>query len=785
MKYAAGFTVIVLLTAVRRRLWLGAVVLAGLVGVLVVFLQPASAQNEKKVRICHATSSQSNPYVTQEPAVANNGDLDGGHLTHTGPVFPAAKWGDIIPPYTYVDQKGDTQVFPGYNWSPQGQAIWQLGCRPGLEPLTPVVECVEARPGGGFLAHFGYDNPNSEIAVHFENVFAPLSADGQQPTLFQSGRVEDAFQVQSDGEPLTWHLTGNQVTATASSTRCGGSITIVKILNPRSDPGRFDLEIDGVTAGGAASVGDGGSTGTIAVGTGQHTVGESAAKNTDLSDFDVQVICRDGTGVVREGSGPRLSVTIRNGQEIVCTITNTLKIANTISPVLECVVFQSGAPNVAVWGYSNPNSFPVTIPIGATNGFAPAPQNRGQPLVFHPGRLVGAFQTPFAGATTLAWTVGRRTVTASSSSARCTATLELRKASVPANDPGYFNLQVNGRTWAVGGNGTTTGPVTIGVGEGTVSETAGPGTDLANYDSTVTCSRNGTVAVSVTGTKVDGAVAQGDVVVCTFTNTRKATAPPPTPQPVPPQPPLPPPPAPPTPLGDLSVVKTAAPTTAVLGQTIRWQVTVTNRSTLAAAHVDAARISELTYRVRVIAIRPSQGTCNFGGCNLGRLPPGASATITILTRAIGTGRVLNVVRVSSEEQESDYLNNTAAALVRITAPINEAAANAVKGAAVSRACSTVVAQPRTLQVRGTSIVLATARNRYGKPLRRLTVRALGLGINEQARTDSRGIARFALTPRQRGLVYFQHDLRLQAGVRSRCRTLLAVLGATATNPVTG
>jgi hypothetical protein len=123
--------------------------------------------------------------------------------------------------------------------------------------------------------------------------------------------------------------------------------------------------------------------------------------------------------------------------------------------------------------------------------------------------------------------------------------------------------------------------------------------------------------------------------------------------------------------------------------------------------------------------------------------------------------------------------------VRITAPIKEAAANAVKGAAVARACSTVVAQPRTLQVRGTSIVLATARNRYGKPLQRLTVRALGLGIDQRARTDRRGVARFALTPRQRGLVHFQHDLHLSAGVRSRCRTLLAVLGATATQPVTG
>ena len=105
----------------------------------------------------------------------------------------------------------------------------------------------------------------------------------------------------------------------------------------------------------------------------------------------------------------------------------------------------------------------------------------------------------------------------------------------------------------------------------------------------------------------------------------------------------------------------------------------------------------MTYRVKVVSIKPSQGTCNARSCSLGRLAPGASATITITTKATGTGRVLNAVRVSSEEQESDYLNNTAAALVRITAPIQKAAANAVKAAAAARACRTLVAQPHALQ----------------------------------------------------------------------------------------
>ncbi len=166
------------------------------------------------------------------------------------------------------------QVFAGYNWSPEGQAIWQAGCGPAPDPLTPTVECIEPGVAGGFLAHFGYINPNADpVTDPPENVFDPLSADGEQPTVFGPGRVDDSFQVHSDGEDLTWKLTGNRATASASSAHCQGSITIVKVLNPASDPGRFNLEIDGATAGGAAAVGDGGTTGTIAVDSGRHTVG--------------------------------------------------------------------------------------------------------------------------------------------------------------------------------------------------------------------------------------------------------------------------------------------------------------------------------------------------------------------------------------------------------------------------------------------------------------------------------------------------------------------------------
>ncbi len=760
-----------------------------LVGTAMTFLQPAASQpNAKKVEICHATSSQKNPYVLQAPAIANNGDLKGGHLNHTGPVFPAQGWGDIIPPYTYVDAAGATKVFPGYNWSQEGQAIWQADCGPGgPEALTPFVECIEPGAAGGFLAHFGYDNPNTDpVADPPDNVFDPLLKDGEQPTVFGPGRVADAFQVTSDGGDLTWKLTGNRATASASSTHCQGSITIIKVLNPATDAGRFNLEVDGAIAGGAAKVGNGGTTGTIAVDSGQRTVGESAAAGTDLSDYDIQITCSSSTGVAAQGSGATLTVPVKLGQAIICTITNTHKLVNTITPELECVVSRAGQPNLAVWGYSNPNAFPVSVPVGETNGFSPTPADRGQPIVFQPGHLVGAFQTSFQGAATLAWTVGKKTVTADTGSTRCTATLELRKVTVPADDPGLFNLLVNNQLLAVGGNGTTTGPATVGVGEGEVSETAGPDTDLANYDSTVACTRNGSPEVSVVGTKVDGAVGNGDVVVCTFTNTRKPTAPPPTPEPPPPPPPLPqpPPPAPSLPLGDLSVVKTAAPTSAVLGKRIIWTIRVTNNSTISAADVNVVRTSDLSFRVKVISLTPSQGTCNVGSCSLGRLAPGASATITVLTQATSIGRALNVVRVSSEEQESNYLNNTASALVRITAPKKQSVARAIKGAVARFTCNTLTAQPAALRARTTSIVLATARNRFRQPLAGVAVQVAGLGVDQRGRTNRQGIVRFSVTPQRIGVVSIERVGRSLDGIAPQCRTLLGALSS-GKNSVTG
>lgn len=95
---------------------------------------------------------------------------------------------------------------------------------------------------------------------------------------------------------------------------------------------------------------------------------------------------------------------------------NTCPSVLPVSPVLENVVNNCDGTYTAIFGYSNPNTETVNIPIGPDNGFAGTPQDRGQPVEFLPGRTVGVFRTDFDGSN-LVWSLNNRTATASSGQA--------------------------------------------------------------------------------------------------------------------------------------------------------------------------------------------------------------------------------------------------------------------------------------------------------------------------------------------------------------------------------
>jgi prealbumin domain-containing protein len=109
------------------------------------------------------------------------------------------------------------------------------------------------------------------------------------------------------------------ITCTITNTRMTGTIVVTKRLLPSTDPGRFDLQVDGADV--ATQVGDGG-TGSKVVPTGSHTVGEAGA---NLADYTSSTSCKDTSGTeVATGSGA-VDVTVGNGDTITCTITNTRK----------------------------------------------------------------------------------------------------------------------------------------------------------------------------------------------------------------------------------------------------------------------------------------------------------------------------------------------------------------------------------------------------------------------------------------------------------------------------
>lgn len=89
-----------------------------------------------------------------------------------------------------------------------------------------------------------------------------------------------------------------------------------------------------------------------------------------------------------------------------------------VHPILECVLDDGEGGYRAYFGYKNDNDHPVTVPIGTDNRFSPAPQARGQPTEFQPGRARNAFRVDSDGSN-LVWTLQGHTSTATAYTKRC------------------------------------------------------------------------------------------------------------------------------------------------------------------------------------------------------------------------------------------------------------------------------------------------------------------------------------------------------------------------------
>ncbi len=319
-------------------------------------------------------------------------------------------------------------------------------------------------------------------------------------------------------------------TVTFTNTRKTGTLELRKELVPSTDPGRFDLDIDGGPHE-VAGVGDDGTTGERTVPVGSHSIAETVAAGNaaNLSDYTTTVACVDTAGTTPVLVTKDDNVVVDEGAKVVCTFTNTRKTGNlTLTKTVVDPLNSGHSFDLRAGG--------ATVVAGATNGSTGSTTvNTGPVTVSEAGGDLGLYSSaivcnsagqPIAAGTGTSLTVN---VTAGAdivctfTNTRSTGTLEVRKQLSPPNDPGTFDLSIDGtvRTAGAGHNGTT-GPVVVAAGTHSVAEAGAgaSGTSLADYAAALSCidTAHGSTAVAVSDGTVQ--VDPGDAVVCTFTNTR-------------------------------------------------------------------------------------------------------------------------------------------------------------------------------------------------------------------------------------------------------------------------
>ena len=295
-------------------------------------------------------------------------------------------------------------------------------------------------------------------------------------------------------------------------------VKVTKDLEPASDPGRFDLQIGGVTR--ADNAGDGGTTGFVHLDpTASLTVGELAGDgSTDLGKYSSSVACDSGKGGSQTTSH---SFAVAYGDKVSCVIANT-RLQGQVTVNKVWVPADAKGPITLKIG-----SFTQAFAAGDTQSFSKSLNtgtvvNVGEPTVpagFDAFIDCTGDQAPEAAGSTLDVTVGEAPVTCTVTNKRLPQ-VKVTKQLEPNTDPGRFDLQVNGQTKKDdAADGGTTGFVTVDPGEASVGELAGTATSLDDYHAQVSCGAKGDAPAGETGYAFS--VGYGDRVECTITNARE------------------------------------------------------------------------------------------------------------------------------------------------------------------------------------------------------------------------------------------------------------------------
>ena len=310
---------------------------------------------------------------------------------------------------------------------------------PPTLPVSIFVTCVD--PGATtYTARFGTNNVNPTavtIPIGADNRFDPAPQDRGQGTEFAPGNNPNAVTVQGipNGTNLVWVLNGRTSTASSSfPKRC----TDVPPQPPQDLPVRISVScvVNGPTAYEArfGYTNENSTTVSIPVGASNRFVPTPAGRGQTtlfapgrVSQAFAVTGIPNGTNLVWVVSHAGDTRTSTASANFGTKCSGPVPPEPPIPPVppdppkppdpnpgpsdepiglfVDCVQPRGNSYD-AVFGYQNDNQVAVRIPVGARNGFSPAPANRGQVSEFLPGHVEGAFRVlGIPKGTSLTWSV--------------------------------------------------------------------------------------------------------------------------------------------------------------------------------------------------------------------------------------------------------------------------------------------------------------------------------------------------------------------------------------------
>lgn len=441
---------------------------------------------------------------------------------------------------------------------------------PSGSPNSNAFDCV-VTPGAGFLVIKKATTPQSSGET-FSFTITPSVVSGSSQSLTDTtANVEETsllsalpgstYRVKEGSIPTDWHLNSaicarqTSPNPTATGTQAGDSVTGISITSGETTVCTFtngrnqgSIELKKVWVGGGSQTtlnigttaagsetasqltGAAGATplttGAQTVNTGTYYVSETGG----LDDYGSQLACTNKGNAITVGSSN--SVSVATGDVVVCTFTNTrnqgsvelkkvwsgtpgqttLKIG-TSAAGSETASQLTGAAGASPLTTGVQNVVTGTYYFSETGGLTEytsqiACTNKGNPIS--------------VGSNNSVQVATGDVVVCTFTNTRDQGSIELKK--VWSGTAGQTTLNIGTSadgtqvasqlTGAAGATPLTTGAQTVNTGTYYVSETGG----LTNYSSQLACTNKGD-PISVGGSN-SVSVAKGDVIVCTFTNTR-------------------------------------------------------------------------------------------------------------------------------------------------------------------------------------------------------------------------------------------------------------------------